>query len=109
MPSLVVVWFAGVSLCFSCVLLLDGSTLARLRSVSVREAPPEWQRTLRDLSVRIHVPRPVEIPISPRVAVPAAVGWLRPVVLMPIGALTGLPVEHIKALLAHELAHVRLA
>jgi uncharacterized protein (TIGR03435 family) len=35
------------------------------------------------------------------------VGWLRPVVLAPIGALGGLPAEHVEALLLHELAHIR--
>jgi hypothetical protein len=39
--------------------------------------------------------------------VPAVVGWLRPVVLVPASIFTGLTAEQIDALLAHELAHVR--
>jgi beta-lactamase regulating signal transducer with metallopeptidase domain len=35
------------------------------------------------------------------------VGWLRPVVLAPVGALAGLPAEQMEALLLHELAHIR--
>ena len=35
------------------------------------------------------------------------VGWLRPVVLVPAGALAGLPPEQVEALLLHELAHIR--
>ena len=38
---------------------------------------------------------------------PAAIGWLRPVVLVPAGALAGLPSAQIEALLLHELAHIR--
>jgi beta-lactamase regulating signal transducer with metallopeptidase domain len=45
--------------------------------------------------------------VSSLVEVPVVVGWFRPVVLMPVGALTGLAPEHIEALLAHELAHIR--
>jgi uncharacterized protein (TIGR03435 family) len=41
------------------------------------------------------------------VQVPTVVGWLRPVVLVPVGALGGLPAEHLEALLLHELAHIR--
>ena len=41
--------------------------------------------------------------------VPVVLGYLRPVVLMPAGALLGLPVEQIEAILLHELAHVRRA
>jgi uncharacterized protein (TIGR03435 family) len=35
------------------------------------------------------------------------IGWLRPAVLIPVSALTGMPCEHIEAFLAHELAHIR--
>ena len=45
--------------------------------------------------------------VSALVQVPAVVGWLRPVVLVPVGALGGLPVEYLEALLLHELAHIR--
>jgi bla regulator protein blaR1 len=41
------------------------------------------------------------------VQVPAVAGWLRPVVLLPVGALAGLPAAQVEALLAHELAHIR--
>ena len=35
------------------------------------------------------------------------VGWLKPVVLLPAAAMSGLTPTQIEALLAHELAHVR--
>ena len=50
---------------------------------------------------------PDRLLVSSLVEVPAVVGWLRPVVLMPVGALAGLAPEQIEALLAHELAHIR--
>ena len=38
---------------------------------------------------------------------PAVIGWIRPVVLLPASALSGLEPGQIEALLAHELAHIR--
>jgi hypothetical protein len=38
---------------------------------------------------------------------PSVIGWLRPVILAPVGVLIGLAPEQVEALLAHELAHVR--
>jgi HEAT repeat protein len=35
------------------------------------------------------------------------VGWLRPVILLPASALTGLSPQQLEAILAHELAHIR--
>jgi uncharacterized protein (TIGR03435 family) len=49
----------------------------------------------------------VPLLISALVQVPTVVGWLRPVVLVPVGALGGLPAEYLEALLLHELAHIR--
>jgi len=45
--------------------------------------------------------------VSALVEAPTVVGWLRPVVLVPLGALAGLPADQVEALLIHELAHIR--
>jgi uncharacterized protein (TIGR03435 family) len=73
----------------------------------VRSAPPEWREILGELGGRIGLTRPVRLLVSALVQVPTVVGWLPPVVLVPVGALSGLPAEHLKALLLHELAHIR--
>jgi len=80
---------------------------AGMRSRQVRPAQQEWQQTLGSLGARIGLSRPVRLLVSAAVQVPTVVGWIRPVVLMPIGALTGLPPEQVEALLLHELAHIR--
>lgn len=106
MPGLVMAWFAGAIVFW--IRLTGGSIVAaRMRSVSVRPAPVEWQQILDNLRTRIRVSCPVRLLVSAFVQVPTVVGWLRPVVLVPVGALTGLPPEHIEALLTHELAHIR--
>jgi beta-lactamase regulating signal transducer with metallopeptidase domain len=38
---------------------------------------------------------------------PAVVGWFRPIVFLPASALTGLSEEQLRAVIAHELAHIR--
>ena len=106
MPWFVTAWFLGTGMLWlrltaQCILV------TRIRSTSASAAGAEWQRTVEKLSQRIRISRPVKLLTSSRVEVPAVIGWLRPVVLMPIGALAGLPVDHIEALLAHELAHIR--
>ena len=42
-----------------------------------------------------------------RLDAPAAFGWIRPVVLLPVCALSGLTEDQIEAVIAHELAHIR--
>jgi uncharacterized protein (TIGR03435 family) len=102
----VAAWLAGATALW--VRLFGGWILAvELRSRLVLPAPAAWQQTLDRLKARIGVARPVRLLLSSLVQAPVVVGWLRPVVLTPIGALTGLPAEQMEALLLHELAHIR--
>jgi beta-lactamase regulating signal transducer with metallopeptidase domain len=38
---------------------------------------------------------------------PAVIGWFRPVVLLPVTALTGLSEEQLQSIIVHELAHIQ--
>ena len=38
---------------------------------------------------------------------PLAMGWIQPMILLPVTALSGLPADQLEAILAHELAHIR--
>jgi uncharacterized protein (TIGR03435 family) len=106
LPWLVIVWLFGCAVFW--MRLVGGWMVAvRMRSVQVRSAPPQWHETLRKLAERIGLSRPVRLLVSALVQVPTVVGWLRPVVLVPVGAFSGLPPEHLEALLLHELAHIR--
>ena len=106
LPWMVTAWFGGV-LVFSARLIGGWRLALRIRSAATRHAPPEWQQALETLTLRMRTWRPVRVLISSFVDVPTVIGWLRPAILIPVSALTGLPPEHMVALLAHELAHIR--
>lgn len=104
---LAAVWALGVAL----LALRAALRWQRLRRI-VAEAQPvaaPWQRQLGRLRQRFGVVRPVRWLESAEIAAPMLVGWLRPVVLFPLGMTVGLAPRHIELLLAHELAHVRRA
>jgi len=102
----VMVCIAGIAI-LSVRLAAGWISAARVRTAQSRPAPPEWEQALARLASRMGITRQVRLLVSPRVDVPAVLGWLRPVVLAPVAALSGLPAEHVEALLAHELAHIR--
>ena len=68
---------------------------------------PDWQERLMLLCNKLHISKSVRLLESARVKVPMVIGHLKPVILMPAGLLTGLPVEQLEAVLLHELAHIR--
>lgn len=100
------IWFTGVT-AFSLRLFGSCMLAERLRHRMVRPASAEWQRTLDRFKTRVDISRPVRLLVSGALRAPAAIGWLRPIVLVPAGVLTGLPAEQIEALMVHELAHIR--
>ena len=59
------------------------------------------------MSERLRIRRAVRVLQSTVAQVPLVVGYLRPVILLPVSFLTHLPTEQLEAILAHELAHVR--
>ena len=106
LPWLVPVWMAGVA-AFSLRLMAGWRWTRRLGSVGTGPAAPEWQSALEELTRRMRVAPAVRLLASSLSTVPAVVGWLRPLILMPVEALAGVPIEQVRALLAHELAHIR--
>src|SRR5450432_3521995 len=79
----------------------------RLRRTGVTPAPGDWQARLGRLRQRLRVSRPVALMESCLAEAPVVIGFFRPVILLPIGLLTGLGAQQVEAILIHELAHVR--
>jgi beta-lactamase regulating signal transducer with metallopeptidase domain len=106
LPALVALWGAGVLLLS--LRTLGGWALVQGMKRSGLSAPPqELQEVLDRLLETLRVRAPVRLYQSALVKVPTALGWLRPVVLLPASALTGLTTQQLELVLAHELAHVR--
>lgn len=62
---------------------------------------------LRELANKLNISKNVKLRESLAVKVPVVIGWLRPVILLPSSAITGLSVRQLELILAHELAHIR--
>jgi GWxTD domain-containing protein len=106
LPWIVPVWLFGV-------LLLHARTVAgwmaarRLGRSGVCGAPSEWQERLGTLAAGVRLSTPVTLLESCRVDVPLVVGYLQPLILVPLGMLSAMPPAHVEAILLHELAHIR--
>jgi beta-lactamase regulating signal transducer with metallopeptidase domain len=70
-------------------------------------APVEWQETVNRLALQVGVRAGIRLLVTARVAVPCVIGWLKPVILLPPAALTGLTPLQLEMVLAHELSHIR--
>ncbi len=105
-PWCVVAWFVGV---FVVSMWNLGGWIAaqRLKRLGTNPVAEDISRRLSTLAERSGISRSVAIMKSLMVEVPVVVGWLRPMILLPAGILTGLTPAELDAILAHELAHIR--
>jgi len=105
LPWLVTAWLCGVAF-FS--LRFAGAFLLIERH-SRREACALDPRILvmaRALEDRLGLRRAIRYLECGWLQVPAVVGWLHPIVFLPAAALTGLSETQLRAVIAHELAHI---
>src|SRR5689334_5208625 len=103
---LVEAWFLGVlllSLRTAGGLLL----IERMRRKEIRPVGAALSEKCMALQRRMGLDRVIRYCECHRLDAPAVLGWFRPVVLLPVRALTGLTEEQIEAVIAHELAHIR--
>jgi beta-lactamase regulating signal transducer with metallopeptidase domain len=103
LPTVVAIWTVGVAV-FS--IRLTGGWVQARRWVRLDTCPLAGALIGR-LCERMGVRSSVALFESSRVAVPMVVGWLRPAILVPVAALSGLTPLEMEAILAHELAHIR--
>ena len=106
LPAIVVLWFGGV-----CLLLarLAGGwwRVHRLYHAACTLPPSRWQAVTDRLTRQLGLRRVVHVVDAQFAEGPVVIGWLQPVILLPVAALSGLTPEQVRAILAHELAHVR--
>jgi beta-lactamase regulating signal transducer with metallopeptidase domain len=103
---LVELWFLGVlllSLRTAGGLLL----IERMRRKEIKPIGQELYARCMALQRRMGLDRVIRYCECHRLDAPAVLGWFRPVVLLPMRALTGMDEQQIEAVIAHELAHIR--
>ncbi|RNI31064.1 M56 family metallopeptidase [Rufibacter latericius] len=104
--TIVLVWFLVFAL-KSLQILSGMHYVVRLRKEQTSPVSAFWLARITELSRRLQIGLPVSLLESGLVKVPAVIGFLKPLVLVPTGMLAQLPPEQVEAILLHELAHIR--
>lgn len=106
LPYLSLLWLVTIS-------ILAGKLLIEIRNVNnlpthSSVAPSsELLERFNELAQQIQLSKAPKLLISLKAEVPMAIGWLKPVVLLPASMVTGLDSAQLEMLILHELAHIR--
>ena len=66
-----------------------------------------WRIFVKDFANRIGIRREVAIYLSELIDVPATLGWLKPIILLPVATFAHLSPAQVEAIILHELSHIR--
>ncbi|NVB36747.1 transglycosylase SLT domain-containing protein [Pseudenhygromyxa sp. WMMC2535] len=106
MPWIVIAWLLGASYRLTRV-GLGFAGVRRLRATARQCLDANIEGLARELGERLGLTRTTPIAESDALEVPAVVGWLRPLILLPAGLAARVEPQVLEAAIAHELAHLR--
>lgn len=96
-----------VLLWFAVKLFVQLQAANALRYKGIISIQDDMQEFFNYLVETMHLQRPVQLFISTQIDIPATLGFLKPIVLLPATAVTHLTAAQLEAVLLHELAHIK--
>lgn len=78
-----------------------------IRQYGLSKPAPEWRLFADRIARQMGIRKPVQVWISEWVTSPVTIGYLKPVILLPIAAVNQLSLQQMEAVLLHELSHIR--
>ena len=106
MPYIMMGWMVG-SVFFMVRFLYGIWYVRRLKTASVQVLPDQWLNLLEQLKLKLGIPKIIALMESPNVTTPVVIGHLKPIILFPLGMLSGLSHDQVEAILVHELSHIK--
>ena len=104
--ALGIVWIGGLVVMF--MRLLGGwMHVHRLRNKEIEFVYGDIHARFRKLMKKAAVWQNVALLQSSKTTEAILVGWIKPAILLPVSIVTELSTDHIEAIIAHELAHVK--
>lgn len=106
LPYVSILWLSTITL-LAGKLLIEISTVNELPQQGALAPSDKLQARFDELVKQIQLKITPRLLISLKVDVPMAIGWLKPVVLIPASMISGLNSSQLEMLILHELAHIR--
>ena len=105
LPLIVTLWLIGMV--FFLLRLLGGlAFIQKLKTQQQQLLPAKWQTVFENIHSKFPMKKTVRIVESALAKTPMVIGYFKPIILFPLGAINQLSQQEVEAVLAHELAHI---
>ncbi|MBK9242973.1 MAG: M56 family metallopeptidase [Acidobacteria bacterium] len=105
-PAAAALWLGGLIL-YAVKIGREWRRAQQLQRLDLDEAGEPLESVVAELRSQLSLRTSVDVRRSRRATVPMVLGWIRPTILLPVGTAASLAPRQLRAILAHELAHVR--
>lgn len=78
-----------------------------VRQYGLSKLNVEWRMFVKKMAAQMGIKKPVQIWVSELVSSPITIGYLKPLILVPMAAINHLSPAQMEAVLLHELSHIR--
>ena len=78
-----------------------------IRSNGLLEIDEQWKQFIANISEKLNIRNTIDIYVSELINSPLTIGFVKPVILVPIASINHLSVSQLEAVLLHELAHIK--
>jgi bla regulator protein blaR1 len=102
------------SLIYLVLLIIPAISFARnyryvheLRINGITKVDVKWRMFIKRVSEQMGIKKPVHIWISDLITSPVTIGFLKPIILVPLAAVNNLTPQQLEAVLLHELSHIK--
>ncbi len=79
----------------------------RLRNEGLIAIDEHWQLFVKKYAGKLGLSKPVQVYLSSLIDVPATLGYIKPVILLPVTLFNHLSVQQAEAVILHEISHIR--
>jgi bla regulator protein blaR1 len=78
-----------------------------IKKNGLQKAPLNYRLFVQKISSQIGITKKVKVFASKIITSPVTIGFVKPVILLPVAAINNLSVQQLEAILLHELSHIR--
>jgi beta-lactamase regulating signal transducer with metallopeptidase domain len=104
----------SASLAYLCLIIVPTYKIVQnwrflqlIKSKGLEKAPYYHRLFVQKIGSHLGIHRKVKIYISQLVKSPVTIGYLKPIILLPVAALNNLTTQQVEAILLHELSHIK--
>ena len=105
-PVLVFIWLLGIFI-LSLRFLGNLAYIHRLKNYRTISVEKHWQQWMNRLAQKLGIHKQVQLLKSSLARTPMVVGVFKPVILLPLSAISGISAREMECIIAHELAHIK--